>query len=416
MKPRSAARLAWSLWALAVLGLASGGVWGFINRQTPREESALVGVVFGLVALALATVGALVASRRAENPIGWVFLGQGVAFAVGAGLAGEYAAYGLLTDPGTLPAARHLAWLANFVIEGSGLLLGSFIFVLLLFPDGRLPSKLWRIVAWPTALVAALSQLGTAFGPEQLPSFPGVRNPLRIGVLGTLLEVAGDWLILALLVASLAAAASLVVRFRRSRGTERQQLKWIVGAGAFLALATTTGPFWWLVVPTVGEVVWPLLFAAGLAAIPVAVGIAILRYRLYDIDRIINRTVVYGILTAALGGVYAGVVVGMGTVVGRSSVVVAVSTLLVAALFRPARRWVQGLIDRRFYRQKVDAARALEVFTTRLREEVDLDSLTSDLMGVVRSTMQPAHASLWLAETQSSVPSFIRNDSRTLGR
>lgn len=416
MRPRSAARLAWSLWGLAILGLASSGVWAYLNRQVPQQESVLVGVVFGLVALALATVGALVASRRPENPIGWIFLGVAAAIGVGGGFAGGYAAYGLLNEPGSLPAARLFAWLAHFVIEGGGLLLGSFVIVMLLFPDGRPPSRRWRALVWLVALAAVVSQLATAFGTEDLPAFPGVQNPLRIGFAGSVLQAAGDWLILVILVTSLAAAASLVVRFRRSRGVARQQLKWIVGAGAFLALAAATGPFWWLVVPTVGEVVWPLLFATALTAIPGAVGIAILRYRLYDIDRIVNRALVYGVLTVLLAAVYAGVTVGLGTLVGESSLVVAASTLLVAALFRPARRWIQGLIDRRFYRQKYDAARTLEAFTARLREEVDLDSLTEDLLGVVRDTMQPAWASVWLAEPRNSVPGIIRNDSRTPGR
>jgi hypothetical protein len=416
MKPRSAARLAWSLWGLAVLGLASGGVWGYLNREVPREESVLLGVVFGFVALALATVGALVASRRPENPIGWIFLGVAVAICVGGGFADGYAAYGLLREPGSLPAARLFAWLAHFVIEGGGLLLGSFVIVMLLFPDGRPPSRRWRPLVWIVALAAVVSQLTTAFGTEDLPAFPGVENPLRIGLVGSLLQQAGDWLLLALLLASLAAAASLVIRFRRSSGEARLQLKWIVGAGAFLALAAATGPFWWLVVPTAGEVVWPFLFAAGLAAIPVAVGIAILRYRLYDIDRIVNRALVYGALTVLLAAVYAGVAVGLGTLVGESSLVVAASTLLVAALFRPARRWVQGLIDRRFYRKRYDAARTLETFTARLREEVDLDSLAEDLVGVVRDTMQPVRASLWLSAPRDSVTALNRNGSRTPGR
>jgi hypothetical protein len=344
-----------------------------------------------------------------------MFLGVAVVFGVG-WFADGYAAYTLFHEPGALPAGPFAAGLAHFVFEGGGLLFGSFVFVLLLFPDGRLPSRRWRAVAWLAAVVAALFQLVTAVEPGDLPGFPGVENPLGVGVVGPVVRAAEAPLLLVFLGTLLAAAASLVVRFRRSRGPARQQLKWFAGAGVFLALAWATRGFWWLGGPVDGETALGLLFVLPLMAIPGAVGIAILRYRLWDIDRIINRTVVYGILTAALGGVYAGVVVGMGTVVGRSSVVVAVSTLLVAALFRPARRWVQGLIDRRFYRQKYDAARALEAFTTRLREEVDLDSLTSDLMGVVRSTMQPAHASLWLAETRNSVPGFIRNDSRTLGR
>jgi hypothetical protein len=398
MTIRAAARLAWSLWGLAILGLASGGVLGYLNRQIPREESVLLGVAFGLVALALATVGALVASRRPENPIGWIFLGLAVAICVGGGFADGYAVYGLLNEPGSLPAARLFAWLAHFVIEGGGLLLGSFVIVMLLFPDGRPPSGRWRPLVWIVALAAVVSQLATAFGTEDLPAFPGVENPLRIGLVGSLLRQAGDWFLLALLIASLAAAASLLVRFRRSRGVARQQLKWIVGAGAFFALAAATGPFWWLVVPTAGEVVWPFLFAAGLAAIPGAVGVAILRYRLYDIDRIINRALVYGVLTVLLAAVYAGVTVGLGTLVGESSLVVAASTLLVAALFRPARRQVQGLIDRRFYRRRYNAQQTLEAFAARLRQQVDIDELNEDLLGVVRETVQPARASLWLAE------------------
>jgi hypothetical protein len=416
VKPRSAARLAWSLWALAVLGLASGGVWGYINRRVPTEEPVLVGVGFGLVALALATVGALVASRRRGNPIGWIFLGQGVALGVGAGFAGGYAAYGLLNEPGSLPLARLFAWLAHFVIQGGGLVLGTFVIIMLLFPDGRPPSSRWRWLAWLAVLASLVSQLATAFGAEELPDFHGVQNPLRVGFAGSVLDAAGDWMILVLLVALLGAAASLVVRFRRSRGAARQQLKLIVVAGVILAVTSATGPFWWLVVPTVGEVVWPLLFAVALAAIPGAVGVAILRYRLYDIDRIVNRALVYGVLTVLLAGVYAGVAVGLGTLVGESSLVVAASTLLVAALFRPARRWVQGLIDRRFFRRRYDAARTLEAFTARLREKVDLDSLTEDLVGVVRDTMQPANASLWLAEPRNSATGSIRNDSRTRAR
>jgi hypothetical protein len=416
MKPRSAARLAWSLWALTVLGFASGGIWNILSRQVPREEPVVVGLFIGLAALALATVGALVGARRPENPIGWIFLGVGVAFGVGGGFADGYAAYTLLNHPGALPAGRLAAWLAHFVIEGGGLLFGSFVFVLLLFPDGRLPSKRWRAVAWLAAMVAVLFQLKTAIEPGDLPGFPGVENPLGVGFLGPVARAADAPLFVIFLGTLLAAAASLVVRFRRSRGAARQQLKWFLGAGVLLALTWATGPFWWVVVPSVGEVVWPLLFALALTAIPGAVGIAILRYRLYDIDRIINRALVYGVLTVLLAAVYAGVAVGLGTLVAESSLVVAASTLLVATLFRPARRWVQGLIDRRFYRQKYDAARTLEAFTARLRQQVDIDELNEDLLGVVRETVQPARASLWLAEPRNSTTGSIRNDSRTRAR
>jgi hypothetical protein len=401
MKPRSAARLAWSLWGLMVLGLATGGAWNFLNRQVPREEPVVVGLFIGFAALALATVGALVASRRRENPIGWILLGVAVAFGVGGGFADGYAAYTLLNEPGALPAGPFAAWLAHFVIEGGGLLFGSFVFVLLLFPDGRLPSRRWRAVAWLAAVGAVLFQLVTAFEPGDLPGFPGVENPLGVGFVGPVVRAAELPLFLVFLGTLLAAAASLVVRFRSSRGAARQQLKWFAGAGVWLALTWVTGPFWWIAVPSVGEIVWPILFALALAAIPGAVGIAILRYRLWDIDRIINRTLVYAGLTAVLGGLYGVVVVGLGTIVGSSSLVVAASTLLVAALFRPARRWVQGFIDRRFYRRRYDAQRTLEAFAARLRQQVDIDQLNEDLLEVVRETVQPVRASLWLAQPRN---------------
>jgi hypothetical protein len=190
-----------------------------------------------------------------------------------------------------------------------------------------------------------------------------------------------------------AAVISLLLRFRRSRGAEREQLKWFAFAATLLGLSLTAS----ILFPAYEQsVVSGIVLGLAIALIPVASGIAITRYHLYDIDRIINRTLVYGVLTVLLAAVYVGAVVGLSTLVGESTLLVAASTLLVAALFRPARRWVQGLIDRRFYRQKYDAARTLEAFTARLREEVDLDSLTGDLVRVVRDTVQPTHASLWL--------------------
>jgi hypothetical protein len=344
-------------------------------------------VTYAAFLLAFSTVGALIASRRTRNPIGWILLGSAMSYAVGG-----------LTEvpPGSLPGVPHALqdWLGTWV-WGVGIALAG-TFLLLLFPGGELPSRRWRPVAWAAGVGLVAFVLGQAFAPELAESH--IRNPAGIGgPAGEIFQVLQDGMLL-VIGAFVASVASLVVRFRRSTGEERQQLKWLNYAAGLTALAIC-GSF--LIAP-LGEPseaavnIQNALITGALACVPIAIGIAILRYRLYDIDRIVNRTLVYGLLTVLLAAVYVGVVVGLGTLIGQSALVVAASTLLVAALFRPARRRVQSLIDRRFYRSKYDAARTLEAFTARLREEVDLDSLTGDLVGVVRDTMQPAHASLWL--------------------
>jgi hypothetical protein len=202
---------------------------------------------------------------------------------------------------------------------------------------------------------------------------------------------------------------SLIVRFRRSRAEERQQIKWVAFAGAIMCAVITVGPFLWSLPPSSPGVtlIWPMLFSAALSTIPLATGIAILKYRLYDIDRIINRTLVYGSLTVTLAAVYLGSIVVLQTLQKRlfvlltgqaeqSQLAIVVSTLVIAALFTPLRRRIQSFIDRRFYRSKYDARKTLEAFSAKLREETDLDALSDDLTSVVRETMQPAHVSVWL--------------------
>jgi hypothetical protein len=264
-------------------------------------------------------------------------------------------------------------------------------FAVLLFPTGRLPSQRWRPAAWLAGFGNVVLPLSFALAPGPLDKgFPD--NPLGIpgaeGVLSLLQGLAG----ILLMVSCALAVASMVVRFRRARGDERQQLKWFVSAAAVLLVALVLG------IVGNGALASDYIFAVGVALVPLAAGVAILKYRLYDIDRVINRTLVYGAVTILLGAVYAGLAVGLGSVVGSNanSLVIAGATLVVAALFRPVRRRIQGFIDRRFYRRKYDAVRTLEAFTARLREEVDLEDLREHLLGVVGETMQPSRATLWL--------------------
>jgi hypothetical protein len=341
-----------------------------------------------------ATAGAVLASRRPRHPVGWLLLAFGLLAQALTSAAEGYARYGLLVRPGTLPAASHLAALASAsFIPG----LGCIGFILLLTPTGSLPSPRWRWFAWLAAAVPAAFVVSWLLGmPQSEPDSPlgAVRNPFAIpglaGPLRVVYGVASPVTALTMVVA----AGSLVLRFRRARGVERQQLRWLTFAAALAPLA---------VLVTAAGILTDQLTVAGwaiglyLALLPLAIGAAILRYRLYDIDRIISRTLAYGLLTLLLGLGYAAVVLGLGQLLGRqSSLVVAAATLAVAALFQPARRRIQAAVDRRFDRRRYDAARTIAAFSARLRQEVDLDALTGELLAVVQETMQPTRASLWL--------------------
>jgi hypothetical protein len=392
MRPLTASRLAWGLCLLSLALSACAVVLAILSGA----HTEVVGSPLALTASAV--VGGLVASRRPENPIGWFFLSGALCFAFVA-FASGYATYGLLTAPGTLPGARAIAWPLSWLwVPGVMLLL---VFVPLYFPDGHLVSRRWRWIV-RFALVFGLSAtVHSAVSPGEMQD-TGIANPLGIEVLKPFLDLFERlvfWLYFPLL---FTAAASLVVRFRRSGSVERQQIKW-------LGLAALAIPVWFLTNKPV-QAAAPNLFlildaVVVFALIPVAAGIAILRYRLYDIDVIINRTLVYGALTASLVLLYLG---GIALLQGlfraltgqESSLAVVASTLAIAALFSPLRRRIQGFIDRRFYRSRYDAARTLETFSARLRNETDLDELNGELVSVVKKTMQPAHASLWLRELQ----------------
>jgi hypothetical protein len=396
--------LAWGL-GLASLALSALGIVFLVrSASTPIPQR------FGFrgsdvtFALTFSTVGTVVAWRRPQNPVGWLFCAGGLLAAV-VGFAVEYSVYAVLTRPGSLPLGAEVAWVADWIWW---LLLGAVAYVFLLFPDGRLLSRRWRPLAWLAGIGPAIMAVGIALNPGPLDEFPVVRNPFGLEGLedGGLVDLLGVLGVLGVLVPLVGAGASLVLRFGRARGEQRLQLKWISYAAALAATVQATSIGTFLLggpVPMAIEV----LVICALAGIPVAAGIAILKYRLYDIDRIINRTLVYGLLTALLGGVYAGVVLVLGQLFGGiggepPSWTVAGATLAVAALFQPARRRIQQAVDRRFNRRRYDAARTIEAFSARLREQLDLDALSAELLAVVNQTMQPTKASLWLRPTGAS--------------
>ena len=388
------AALAWALAGLTVLTLIVGFwlaelLWSTGWEPRPSNAIAVVGAII-LVTVSAAAVGAVLASRRPRHPVGWLLLGVGLALNVSL-LAQSYVKYGLLARPGSLPGARYLA---GFTDSTAPIWLSCAGFVLLLTPTGKLPSPRWRWWARLAAAAPVVVVLGSVVQPDPLaPDYDG--NPLAIPALARVLGVPAVAGVIIVMVSLLVGAGSLVVRFRRARGVERQQLRWLAYAAALAAgllLVALVAAF----VLAKDEVVTASL-ALGVALLPLATGAAILRYRLYDLDRIISRTLAYGLLTVLLGGGYALVVLGLGQLLGRdSSLVVAGATLAVAALFQPARRRIQQLVDRRFNRRRYDVARTIEQFSTRLRDQIDLDTLSTEVLAVVDQTMEPTRVSLWL--------------------
>jgi hypothetical protein len=392
--------IAWLAWAASGGLLLAAIVFAALNGGAPKPDDPFrpaAVAVLGVLVLVSATVGAIVVTRHPRHSIGWLFCSAGVLTAALLATDG-YAEYALFVEPGSLPGARISAWLSTSWLGGTGILLIT-TFGLLLFPDGRLPSPRWRPAAWLAGATIAVTAFGVALAPGGLYGYPSVENPAGVGgAFGSffgLLSDISDPLIAASIVAS---ASAMAVRFHRSTGIERLQLKWLAYAAGLLA-PTIAGS---IAVEGAGGDSDLVVFviALGLTFVPVAAGIAILRYRLYDIDVVINRTLVYGALTTLLAGTYLGLVLlfqlALSPLTQGSGVAIALSTLAVAALFRPARGRIQKGVDRRFYRRKYDAARTLERFGTRLRDEVGLDALAGELTAVVGEAMQPAHVSLWL--------------------
>jgi hypothetical protein len=383
--------VAWALWALVVLGLAAGFWLEGLLRRAGQADPLDTAVGPFMATVSAATVGAVLAGRQPRHPVGWLLLACALSLTVN-GLAGGYAPYGLETRPGTLPAA---AWVAMYYPATAIAAFACLGLVLLLVPNGSPPSPRWRWWAWFTAGAPAVLLLAMPLAPRPPDSrYHAVDNPLDLRPFDGALLLANRAALAVTALGVLVGAGSLVVRFRRARGVERQQLRWVVLAAAL----TGVGMLACVVLVAAGnQVLVGWVAGVCVALLPLATGAAVLRYRLFDLDRIISRTLAYGLLTVLLGGGYAGVVLGLGQLLGRSSsLVVAGATLAVAAVFQPARRRIQQAVDRRFNRRRYDAAQTMAAFSARLRRQVDLDSLTVELLNVVDQTMQPTQVSLWL--------------------
>jgi hypothetical protein len=393
MKGRATGGVAGALWVCSLV-LAAVAIW--LAAVGPSTTPLAEDLLFVIEVLAFTTAGALVAARRPANPIGWLLLAEGLVWELVASLD-AYARDAVIARSGALPGGTVAAWVVNWVWVPAFTIQAAFF---LLFPDGRVPGSRWRVVLWLAAIGAVLVLAARVFMPGPLAEAPAIVNPVGLrgsGGLWRAAEGVGSPLVG---LAVIAAVASLVVRFRRASGMQRQQLKWLALAGVVTAAGSELAD----VLERTGlarHADTGNLFLASLAGIPIGAAIAVLRHRLYDIDRLLNRTLVYALLTALLGSVYAGAVLGLGQVFGGlgaepSSWAVAGATLAVAALFQPARRRVQTVVDRRFNRRRYDAARTIEAFSARLRDQIDLDSHTRELLAVVDQTMEPTRVSLWL--------------------
>ena len=406
MSRRAAAVLAWSVWALCVVLLALAVLldYYFTPPFTNRGNSNVY-QFFGVPSLVYATVGAFVASRRSRNPVGWLLCVIGfVSTLVGFSVA--YADYALLAEPPfALPGGVFMACISQSLVVLPVLITATALLILY-FPDGRLSDRNLRVVPWLVVVGGSTSALW-ALTAERVYGRYTLVNPLRTyGALGNAVGTFGSLGATVLLISLVVAIIVVFVRLGSARGAERQQLKWFAYAAAVALGLVFFAP--WIVWTTPVWVSFPLCIV-GFSAMPVAVGFAVLRYKLYDIDRLINRTLVYGLLTILLAAGYVAIIMalqGIGDLVfqapfraflgQKSTLATIAATLAMATLFNPLRRRLQSFIDRRFYRRKYDARKTLDAFSTTLRDETDLEALNDDLVGVVRETMQPAHVSVWL--------------------
>jgi hypothetical protein len=385
--------LAWPLCALSLVLTGLGLLFHILNLSHPSVPTFTFWVESTVMGVGASTVGAIIASRRTQNLIGWLLCVSGLVFGV-VMFATEYAIYALLVAPGTLPAGEALASVNPLWVLGFNL----FVLMLIMFPTGKLPRSRWRWLVYLYIAIAVVEVVAMLFLPGTLEGSDLIKNPLGIEGLPI-----GRKPVQALIFSGgLVASGTLILRLRKGSWVERQQIKWLayaaaVATGGSILVYTPPEALSARWVTSVGYVVVEL----GVLGIPISIGIAILRYRLYEIDTLINRSLVYGSLTATLVALYFGGIVVLQRLFvlltgQQSTLAVVASTLLIAALFTPLRQRIQSFIDRRFYRSKYDAAKTLEVFSAQLRDETDLDALSEDLVGVVRETMQPAFVSLWL--------------------
>jgi hypothetical protein len=405
MSTRTASWLAWSLAGLCVAMFLASIVLHALAHSSQEPTSTgdtLSELLIFLSFLAFPIVGALITSRHPNNPVGWICLAVGLFWTLiflGDSIPGPG------PYPVTIAALTQAIWIPPVGLLG--------IYLILLFPNGKLPSRRWRPLAWLSGVVMVLASLGITFAPGPLEGHPKVRNPFGLEGIPTWVATAGIAILLLLPLCMLASAFSLVLRYRGSGGEEREQIKWIAFAASVVGVLylitmvsslTYSGPW-----GAAGTPLWlGLLQQASLVsftAVPIAVGFAVLKYRLYDIDLLINRTLVYGTLTGTLVALYFGGIVLLQRVFvaltgEKSTLAVVASTLLIAALFNSLRRRIQSFIDRRFYRRKYDARKTLEAFSAKLRDETDLRALNDELVGVVNETIQPSHVSLWLRSSE----------------
>ena len=396
----------WSVLSLALALAALGTLFSVLNHFQPAGS--IAGSFDLVIPLAFSVPGAVIVGYRPGNPIGRILCIMGLTLGASL-LLGEYGEYALRTNPGSVPGGVLAAWLQNFFWFP---VVGLVPLLLLLVPDGSLLSPRWRPVAWVPVAAIALVSLAGAFSPGPIGADPRPgtpQNPVGIEPARQVLEVAVAAGFLVIPVVAVVALVALALRFRRARGVERQQLKWFA-YGAFLLIVGLAG----VLLPLRSEAVAKAIFAVGVGCFTAGVAVAVLRYGLYEIDVIVNRTLVYGLLTILLGLGYAGAVLVGGQLAGQegSSLVVAGSTLAVAAVFQRARRRVQAGVDRRFNRRKYDAAKTVEGFSARLRDEIDLDTLSAEVLAVVDQTMEPTRASLWLRPSAPSSSGTPHSEAR----
>jgi hypothetical protein len=410
---RTLVRLAWATWAVAFALVATGvGMLLVVHYRFPGVPAYYYWRESSLQPTAYAVLGLVIATRRPRHPIGWLLMGLGVIGSIQL-VAGQYAT---LADAADLPGRLYGLWASSLAQASVGSLI---MLLLLLFPTGRVPSPRWRPVAWSLVAALGLVLITQALTPRALSDVPRETNPLGVPalepILGLLEAVAGALLIFGVV----GALASLVVRLRRSRGRERQQIKWFVYVALLGILSILPlGPLLTSLLPSDhGGILDTLLNPWLLAptALMITVAAAIVRHQLYDIDRVINRTLVYGLLTVLLGAIYTAGVFGLGQllnpVTGESGLAVAASTLAVAALFQPARRRIQAVVDRRFNRRRYDAAKTIEAFSTRLRDQLDLDTLSTELLAIVDQTTEPTLVSLWLRPSAPGSSGTARSEA-----